>query len=197
MFYYLLLPFLFILPSPAGAAAGSVHAFHSGMNCLGSWKLPDTGQTASYATGDDGYYNPAASQPSYKINNPTGVSSVTADNVTGLMWMTNPKTDAGLGAAYTWEGALAACEGKDYAGYTDWRLPNMHELMTIINFGVSSNPYINTTYFPSTFAGHYWTSTTDVSSPAYAWVVYFNSPGDIRSDDKTSTNYVRCVRGGP
>ncbi|KKW19689.1 MAG: hypothetical protein UY62_C0070G0003 [Parcubacteria group bacterium GW2011_GWF2_50_9] len=176
----------------------SIHSFNSGMNCYGMWRLPDTGQTLSTTTtfGEDHDYQPAATQPSYTILNPVGISSVTLDNVTGLMWITNPRTDAAMGGTYTWANALAACEGKDYAGYSDWRLPNVLELMSLYDFNATSVPAIDTTAFPNTRVGFFWTSTTYPVTPANAMRVCTDQWAFIGNIVKTTVLYVRCVRGG-
>ena len=51
------------------------------------------------------------------------------DDATGLMWM---QTDNGTGIL--WEKALSYAEGFEYAGYTDWRLPNAKELQSIVDY---------------------------------------------------------------
>jgi hypothetical protein len=189
-------PYLLLM---AGSARGqSTHSFNSGMNCYGVWKLPDTGQTASYTTtvGEDHNYAPGAVQPSYTVLNPVGISSVTVDNVTGLMWITNPKTDAGFGT-YNWEGALWACEAKSYAGYPDWRVPNVKELMSILDYGDGTSPRINSTAFPGTTSTAYWTSTTDIlNGYYYKWYVHFDDGSIATTNYDNSITPVRCVRGG-
>ncbi|MCP4569253.1 MAG: DUF1566 domain-containing protein [FCB group bacterium] len=55
--------------------------------------------------------------------------STIIDNATGLMWM---KYDNGAGLL--WEDALSYAEGSEYAGYTDWRLPNAKELQSIVDY---------------------------------------------------------------
>ncbi|MFH1259701.1 MAG: DUF1566 domain-containing protein [Elusimicrobiota bacterium] len=178
----------------AGPGAGTMHT-------LTAHELPDTGQTTVYSTNDDGTYMPAANQPSYTMYNYTGgslvetsdvnVSSVTVDNRTGLMWA----TDAGLVASSSWTVAITNCENLSYAGYTDWRLPNVKELMSIVNYQ-NYNPSIDTTKFRNTVSNYYWTSTTYAAPTTNAWVVGF-SDGFVDYGDKTGTYYVRPVRGGP
>ena len=157
-------------------------------------ELPDTGQEQSYTTvfGEDHDYQPAASQPSYNDNG----DGTTTDNRTGLMWVNNGNSEGCYnGGTLKWEQALAFCEGLTYAGYSDWRLPNVRELESIVDAGESS-PAINKTYFPNT-AGGYWTSTTYMPAYVTAWSVDF-SAGFVTNDHKGNTaNYVRCVRGGP
>ena len=51
------------------------------------------------------------------------------DKATGLMWMQNDN-----GEGVLWENALSYAEGFEYAGYTDWRLPNAKELQSIVDY---------------------------------------------------------------
>jgi len=54
------------------------------------------------------------------------------DNATGLMWKQSDN-----GAGVLWENALSYAESSQYAGYTDWRLPNAKELQSIIDYSRS------------------------------------------------------------
>jgi len=54
------------------------------------------------------------------------------DNATGLMWMQNDN-----GEGLNWEEALNYAENLDYAGYSDWRLPNIKELQSIVDYAHS------------------------------------------------------------
>jgi len=51
------------------------------------------------------------------------------DNATGLMWTQN---DDGNGMS--WSEALTYAEGTEFAGYGDWRLPNVKELQSLIDY---------------------------------------------------------------
>ena len=161
--------------------------------------FPDTNKSTSYTAtlGEDHDYASSVSTMSFTIYNGvdwggTATSSVTVDNRTGLMWMTNPN-DAGRGGLYTWEGALTACEGLTYAGFSDWRLPNVRELLSILDYGQTSGVFINTKYLFNPQAC--WSSTTPAPANTSALIV---SPyGQAVSNLKTNTYYVRCVRGGP
>lgn len=160
-------------------------------------ELPDTGQTTSYTAtfGEDHDYQPAASQPSYTDN---GNGTIT-DNRTTLMWVKDGNSPGcNNGVSLTWEQALSFCEGLSYAGYSDWRLPNVRELGSIINDGVT-NPTISTAYFPNTKTGgvgQYWTSTTQIADPTVAWQINFYN-GGVSGSYKTTSFNVRCVRAGP
>ena len=52
-----------------------------------------------------------------------------SDAATGLMWM---KDDSGKGMS--WEEALAYAENMEFAGYSDWRLPDVKELQSIVDY---------------------------------------------------------------
>ena len=173
-------------------------------HCFTNCGFPDTGQKICYNTtaaiacpapgnsmAQDGSYAPSATQPSYTVYSVDG-SRVTVDNRTGLMWI----TDSG-GVNYTWGDALAICEDLTFANYSDWRLPNVRELMSIVDYSTSTAPTINLTYFPGTQASFYWSSTSYAPDAESALGIDF-SAGYVGSDDKVlSSNYVRCVRGGP
>ncbi|MCX6307826.1 MAG: DUF1566 domain-containing protein [Bacteroidia bacterium] len=51
------------------------------------------------------------------------------DNATNLMWMQNDN-----GAPILWESALSYGENFSYAGYSDWRLPDVKELQGLIDY---------------------------------------------------------------
>lgn len=113
------------------------------------------------------------------------------DNVTGLMWQ---QTDDDV--EKTWEAALTYCEESDLANYSDWRLPNVKELRSIIDDS-RYDPAIDKTAFPGTNSSGYWTSTTYTNGPDYAWYVHFlNGFSNGGNIDKPSPLFVRCVRGG-
>jgi hypothetical protein len=94
---------------------------------------------------------------------------------------------------YAWADAITACEGLTYAGHSDWRLPNVKELQSIVDYGRVS-PAIDTTYFTS-LSGGYWSSTTNAGVIELAWYVDFND-GFVYYDGNTNSYRVRPVRGG-
>ena len=112
---------------------------------------------------------------------------VVLDNNTGLIWQQTIPTDK-----YKWDNAVSYCNGLSYAGYNDWRLPTPQEFLTIVD-NSRDNPAIDTTYFPNTPSGYFWSSSTYVSDTNYAWNVNFHV-GNVLFNGKSNTNYVRCVR---
>ncbi|WP_317855410.1 DUF1566 domain-containing protein [Chakrabartyella piscis] len=99
------------------------------------------------------------------------------DNASGLMWM-----EVDLGVAVDWEEALTLAESSEFADYDDWRLPDVKELQSIVNYD-GSYPAINQDYFSCTELAenenyYFWTSTSayfSEMSPDYdsAWYVAF------------------------
>lgn len=106
---------------------------------------------------------------------------------TGLMWQ---KEDDNR--AMKWEEAISYCEGLSLGGYTDWRLPNIEELQSIVDR--KWFPTIDLTYL-NTKTSYYWSSTTSAYHSSNAWLVSF-AYGDFGINNKSMYYYVRCVRGG-
>lgn len=135
-----------------------------------------------------------------------GDSTVTHTK-TGLMWkqcaegLSGPACSTGTASAITWANALKAANTANtaaFAGYTDWRLPNIKELTSIVEF-CGYGPSINRTVFPASPTG-FWSSTTGngVGAGGGAWVAnFFGNGGSIPNQSKTSGLTVRLVRGGP
>lgn len=109
------------------------------------------------------------------------------DTKTGLMWQ---KTDDGQ--TRTWPEALAYCESCTLAGYTDWRLPNIRELESIVDWQ-EYNPAIDPVF--DCRSSFYWSGSTYVDRPGYAWFVSFFN-GLVGHYAKDTHYYVRCVRAG-
>jgi hypothetical protein len=126
------------------------------------------------------------------VNNKDGTIT---DSDSGLMWARVPA------ASMTWDAALAYAKGLAVAGHTDWRLPDVKELATLIDFAVlnspasgSGLPCINRTFFPNAKAAFYWSSTKLHSRDASeAWYVDF-AGGSVRYQAFSLQNPVFAVR---
>jgi hypothetical protein len=127
-----------------------------------------------------------------------------ADTRTGLMWT----RDADLGMR-DWDGAFEMVKminKKKYAGYGDWRLPGKEEVETLAAYAKASgydgrsnarSPYrlFNRIGFRRVQDGHYWSSSTVVNDPEYAWLLGMNN-GFVENLSKQFPSYVWPVRGG-
>ena len=127
-----------------------------------------------------------AKSNSYYTDN--GDGTVT-DIETKLMWQQETNRQN-----MDWSVARSYCEKLPLAGYTDWRLPTLKELKTLVDLN-QNPPRINHTYFPNTVSSFYWSSNTYAGGTNSAWGVNFGS-GDDGMPSKGSRLYVRAVRGG-
>lgn len=117
------------------------------------------------------------------------------DTSTGLMWQQSYSN------LNEWEVALHYCENLTLAGYDDWRLPNINELQSIVDYNLF-DPALDTTYFHidpnDNFEPVYLSSTTFISTaptaPSAIWKLDF-SAGYVIVGSKGG-GYIRAVRGG-
>ncbi|MCP4237204.1 MAG: DUF1566 domain-containing protein, partial [Aestuariibacter sp.] len=144
-----------------------------------------------------------ASTPDSQLQD-NGDGTVT-DNKTGLMWKQCSEglsgADCATGAATThqWNQALQIPEtlnpGGGFAGYSDWRLPNIKELRSIVEYQCS-DPAINSSRFPATASSYYWSSSASAVYSSNAWCVHFNDGRDNNNGRSNGSRYVRLVRAG-
>ncbi len=172
------------------------------MPCRERRALPDTGQTKCYdgsgaevpcdgatCPGQDGSY--ATGCPSEGRFTDNGDGTVT-DNCTGLMWQKDTAPER-----YTWCNALSYCENLSLGGglvaWDDWRLPNVQELQSIVDYG-RTGPAIDPVF--GAFSTVCWSSTSIADTPGYAWHVVFSN-GSVGGGGKDVVIYARAVRSGP
>lgn len=121
---------------------------------------------------------PSAPDSRYQDN---GDSTVT-DIHTGLMWQ---QCSAGyndiacIGGSisnHNWDQALQYPQTLNasggFAGYTDWRLPNLNELASLLETACIQ-PAINALYFPRTSDSGYWSSSANAANDTDAWYIAF------------------------
>jgi hypothetical protein len=178
--------------------------------------LPKTGQSVCYnaiggkiscsGTGQDGELRKGIEWPNPRFTE-NGFGTIT-DDLTGLVWVKNANLiairDPSFGSSpdgrVLWPDALefvSRLNRDAYLGYTDWRLPNRNELVSLINYA-ESNPsgWINTQGF-SDAQQHYWSSGTSAITPSNAWNVFL--AGDVSERNKYDSvngSFVWPVRGG-
>jgi hypothetical protein len=171
-------------------------------------QLAKTGQTVSYRTGDDGGYGNGASGSNRFTDN--GDLTIT-DNLTGLMWSKN----ANATGVMSWYDAIDYTNSLYLGGEScevecgainplcigDWRLPNIRELSSLIDYSTVNpalplnHPFINVRLSGETI--RYWTSTTTMPSNGYtgfAWSLEFGAGTTSQHNDKVLLRYVWAVR---
>ena len=166
-----------------------------------------TGQTTCYdgfggvipcgGTGQDGVWQKGVAWPSPRFTD-NGNGTVT-DNLTGLIWLKNANCYGQLPWTIALNVANALASGS--RGLTDassagaWRLSNVREMQSLIDYGrvspalPSGHPFSNVLYVP------YWTSTTSAGNWSVAWFVVL-SDGLVYPNAKGNTYNVWPVRGG-
>ncbi len=138
------------------------------------------------------------------------------DTRTGLMWekLSRDGTIHDKEHRYTWNEAftvkLAGLNASGFAGYRDWRVPNVNELYSLVRL----NPYspaiapafhdncivgctVLTCSCTYTQSAQFWTSTTGHLDNGGSWLVGFHE-GRVNRIGTGSTTFlhVRAVRGG-
>jgi hypothetical protein len=119
---------------------------------------------------------------------------------TGLVWKRCAEGQNWSGSTCTgdvsfanWADALKAAVSASTAGFSDWRLPNIKELESIVEDKCAS-PSINGSIFPNTPLSIF-RSASPSEEPIYAWVVNFLD-GRAWRQRKVRSYQVRLVRGG-
>jgi hypothetical protein len=128
------------------------------------------------------------------------------DMQTGLMWARCRQglqgavcdTDSSVATStFTWAEALALNSAtSDTDTRTDWRLPNVKELQSLVERSCF-NPAINDSVFPNTGTGNsfFWSASPVASAADGAWGVLFNF-GGVYFSNRVNRRSVRLVRGG-
>jgi len=124
---------------------------------------------------------------------------VVYDNQADLTWQDNKSTSA---IRKNWSNAINYCEALNFAGFQDWRLPNVNELFSITDFSrvmptikKEFKNIVNRAYASDEIYGGYWSSTSLDSSDARVVIFKENFLTDA-IDNKSASNNIRCVRNG-
>jgi uncharacterized protein DUF1566 len=185
-----------------GGKGGGVPAGNGDVNGDGSLDISDVAYlvNALYLGGPA----PVAIEWPPAVNCPTdgrfidnGDGTIT-DTCTRLMWQRETADGNGDGQvvddesdALYWRAALAYCENLVFADHDDWRLPDVLELKSIVDYG-RLNPSIDPVF--SSFSRGYWSSTSHVGYSG-EWVVFFvNGQVALREGDHYSVRAVRFAQ---
>jgi Protein of unknown function (DUF1566) len=176
--------------------------------------VPQTGADQSFSPGDDAALQAGVPFPTPRFTD--NRNGTVTDNLTGLIWL---KLSYCFGTLF-WKPAIAAvnqlasgqCDLADGSVAGDWRLPNVRELLSLLDYGFSfpalsnaagtgqameGDPFVGITRFAVVIEA-YWTSTFAPGgggTPGAAWLVDIIF-GQVGFDSQTNDHGVWAVRGG-
>lgn len=137
---------------------------------------------------------------------PAGEVIIT-DALTGLIWKQCPEglsgADCAGGArsALSWSGALGAAASTSFAGFGDWRLPNINELASIRDYTAINDDQVGLAgeFKGTTFSEAYWSSTNDPGLASLGSALgyrYGGGSAHVTTSKTSGTAAVRLVRAG-
>ena len=118
---------------------------------------------------------------------PINLQISVTDPETGLMWQ-----DSRQVVQKDWYAAKRYCQNLIFDGHSDWRLPNIDELMSISD-QKQYKPAAKKLFKNMVINSDYWSSSEMVNSSSKAWLVNFKE-GYNFSFNKSYRSYIRCVR---
>lgn len=175
-------------------------------------QLPETGQANCYdsagnvidcaGTGQDGEIRAGAAWPSPRFAD-NGDQTVT-DRLTGLIWSQDGNAPGPAvcnpGITKTWQEALdyvVCLNNSSYLGFTDWRLPNVVELESLVNAQQNTATWLIGEGFSNvpSYYPHWSSTSSGYPVVVQAWYVYMGG-GSVGGYPKTYSYYAWPVRGG-
>lgn len=153
--------------------------------------LPATGQTLCYddkgavvpcaGTGQDGEFRMGLTWPAPRFH---AREETVLDRLTGLVW----RRDASLSpGGVTWQGALATVALLNLKAGEDWRLPNINELESLVD-SAAANPALSPDHPFAQVRDVYWSSTTSLYEPDWAWALYLDK-GAVGVGQKSQAHF--------
>jgi hypothetical protein len=120
------------------------------------------------------------------------------------MWVADPES-AGCnnGTGSNWSTALTFANGLTFAGFSDWRMPNVKEMISTVRFQPNGGYYTYVDDFGYLGGGakfpdrkDFWTSTSLGTNTAKAYIIYVDGyAGIVATENKTyNLPLVRPVR---
>lgn len=122
------------------------------------------------------------------------------DKKTNLIWkqctqgLSGATCATGTATTHNWQQALDLAEISTFAGFSDWRVPNIKELSSLVAYD-RYGPAINIAIFPNTptQASYFWSSSP--LNLDLAWLI-LTTDGRRSRNVRNENHYVRLVRGG-
>jgi len=118
------------------------------------------------------------------------LKEIVTNTTTGLIWQDDTSVKSVI---KNWSDAKRYCKNLNFAGYSDWFLPTISQLESLVDTK-RYNPAMKKK-FKNIISSYYWSSSSNVSNSNAAWYVYFKS-GHSGNYYKASNYYVRCARAG-
>ena len=136
---------------------------------------------------------------------PVADEPVVDDAVTGLSWQgcsrgtSGPDCETGVAAEVLWADALSYCDELSWGGFDDWRLPDVLEAHSIMDYDQDAGVTISA--FPNAPMLRHFTSTSWAGGDDAVWIAPFSGvDGELGvilpASASVSTGAVRCVRTG-
>ncbi|NVC62385.1 DUF1566 domain-containing protein [Vibrio sp. 05-20-BW147] len=190
----------------AQAAAGKLPKVGAGAVGFDFTKLDANGEELAASASDWSCVRDNVTGLIWEVKQPAGSAGL-RDAAHTYTWY-NPDNSTNGGDAGTQNGGTcqgSACDTQAFVnavnsqglcGASDWRLPSVNELLSIVHNG-RFNLAIEQSYFPYTPQyGPYWSSSPHASHSNYAGYVHFNGGGVSNSYKGNYHNHVRLVRAG-
>lgn len=120
------------------------------------------------------------------------IKEVVFDTSSNLMWQDNSDV-SDFNKVKNWNDSINYCKSLDFAGFSDWHLPNAKELYSLLDRS-RYRPAINEAFTYSTVYDSYYSSSSYIGTSSLAYRINFSLWGISGWVDKSDLNCVRCVR---
>jgi len=188
-----------IATAPKLSAANTYYVF-SAVRVNDRSDVAKTGQTNTWAAGDDGATQRGRSAPAPRLISQNDGTVI--DRATGLMWFREPGClspgafwSAALGVVASLNASMPTTCTRYNATHKDWRAPNLFELQSLLDFG-QAVPALPTSHpFNLGATPKMWSSTPGKVLPNTAWAVDFASGVFHGQNEMSATSGVWPVRG--
>jgi Protein of unknown function (DUF1566) len=165
---------------------------------VGFGVLPTTGLNQCYdagghlipceGSGQDGELRMGRAWPELRFK---AIGDTVIDHLTNLCWFMSADL---AGRRVTWSDAFAAIEGlKEDSEEREWRLPNINELESLVDCR-AHHPALPSGHLFTGVREGYWSSTTSLFEPDWAWALYLTKGAIGVGQKKGAHFHVWAVR---